>query len=380
MAQGDAQEKTEEASARKKSEARKKGSVAHSVDLTGSLAMLAVILIFPMAMDKIRIGGMETMTIGLRSLPSEITMSLIGRRVLTCAMPLLTGFALVVGSVMLVGTAASTAQVGFVLSGEALKPNFNRMNPMEGFKRLFSRTAWFEAFKSLFKSILVALLAYSVISDSWGRLLSLGGMPLEGAASVTCDVVRSLLVRIVFAWLALAGLDYFFQKKKLSKDLMMSKQELKEEMKEFETNPEVRMAQARRRRQLAKGSLMQTIKNADVILTNPTHYAVALEYDAAKSTAPIVIAKGADHLAARIRELASEHGVPIVPNPPLTRALYHRCDIGDAVPKELFQPVAEVLAYVYRTLRRVRKGGSTGAAAGSPGPRQARTAASSGNA
>lgn len=356
MPESSAQERTEEATPRRRQQARKKGTVAKSSDLTSSIAMLVGLLLMPTALDNLRLGAQTSVTLGLGHLPTSGSMGEIGRQFAICALPSLKGLAILVVALMFVGLGVSVAQVGFVVSGEALTPQFNRLNPIEGVKRLMSRNAWFEAFKALIKSVAIAMLAYSAIMGAFPKLMTLGRVPLESGVNIAAGEVRSLAFKVVGFWLVIAALDYFFQRKRVDRELKMSKQEIKEEMKEHDQNPEVKMAQARRRRQLARRSLIQAIKNADVILTNPTHYAVAIEYDSDKSTVPTITAKGADALAFKMREIAAENDIPIVPNPPLTRALYHQCDIGDVVPKELFQPVAEVLAYVYKTLHRVRKG------------------------
>jgi flagellar biosynthetic protein FlhB len=240
------------------------------------------------------------------------------------------------------------------LSGEALNPSLSRVNPLSGMKRLFSRRAVFEGFKAAFKAGLFTLVAWSAIQSHWNELLSLSALPPAASISVVGALLKTLALRIAILWLFLAAIDYFFQRKQVNKELMMSKEDLRQEMKETETSPELKAAIAARRRKLSKSRMMQAVREADVVITNPTHYAVAVKYEPGKDHAPHVVAKGADLLAARIRELASEHRVPIVPNPPLARTLYRKCEIGDAIPRELFQPVAEVLAYVYRTIKKVR--------------------------
>jgi flagellar biosynthetic protein FlhB len=152
----------------------------------------------------------------------------------------------------------------------------------------------------------------------------------------------------------LAGIDYYFQRKQVDKQLRMSKQEVKQEMKEMEQSAELRGAIARKRRALSRSRMMEAVKKADVIVTNPTHFSIAIKYESGKMYAPQVVAKGADLVALKIREIAKEHKVPIVPNPPLARQLYKKCEVGDFVPREMFQAVAEVLAYVYRTMNRRR--------------------------
>ena len=173
------------------------------------------------------------------------------------------------------------------------------------------------------------------------------GSPTQIAANLSAEGINTK------AWTTQDGQTR--SGKRIDKQLMMSKQEVKQEMKQNEQSQEIRGAIARQRRRMSRQRMAQAMKKADVVVTNPTHYAVAIEYDAGKSTAPIIVAKGTDLMAAKIRELAAQNNVPIVPNPPLARALYRQCEIGDPVPRELFQPVAEVLAFVYKTLRRVRK-------------------------
>jgi len=185
--------------------------------------------------------------------------------------------------------------------------------------------------------------------------MGLSWLSPQAAIATVGLLLRSIAIKVAISWLVLAAVDYFFQRKQVDKQLRMTKEELKQEMKNAETSPELKAAQHRRRRQLSKGRMMQAVKTADVVVTNPTHYAVALMYDPEKHSAPIVVAKGADILAAKIREVAGENKVPIIPNPPLARALYKQCEIGDPVPKELFQAVAEVLAYIFKTLKRLKK-------------------------
>jgi flagellar biosynthesis protein FlhB len=195
---------------------------------------------------------------------------------------------------------------------------------------------------------------WTAIQGSWPIIVNLSGTTAVQTLVAVGGIMKSIALRIAFLWLVLGALDYFFQRKQVDKQLRMSKEELKQEMKESETSPELRMAQMARRRRLSKGRMMDAVKTADVIVTNPTHFAVAIKYEPNKSHAPIVVAKGADFLAAKIREVAGDNRIPIVPNPPLARALYKQCEIGDYVPRELFQAVAEVLAFVYRTLKKVK--------------------------
>ncbi len=350
------QEKTEDATPRRRRDARRKGTVAKSQELTGSLALMTAIFILPTAIGTMGSGFLTGMRSSMSNLPTNLDFSAMGAYSLRMLTPGLPGLAMLVFAIMAVGVSSNFAQVGFVLSGEALQPSFAKINPFEGFKRLLSRKAVFDAAKAALKAGLFAYLVWGEIAGNWGILIGLSWLTPQASMAAVGGLMKAIAIKVGFCWLVLAGIDYIFQKKQVDKQLKMTKEELKQEMKDAETSPELKMAQHKRRRQLSKGRMREAVQKADVIITNPTHFAVAIAYERDKHAAPVVVAKGADFLAARIREVATESKVPIVPNPPLARALYKKCEIGDAVPKELFQPVAEVLAYVYRTLQRVQRG------------------------
>ena len=354
MADQSGQERTEDATLKRRTDARKKGTVARSVELTSSLVLIVLLMAMPLAIGLLGKGFVNGFTNGMQTMPAEATSASILRYCFTVAQPCMAGLAVILGVALVLGVASNVAQVGFVISGESLAPNFAKLNPLEGFKRLLSANAVFDAGKALFKSLLFGFLAYSAVAASWGSLLGLGMVSAPAGLSATGAIARGMAFKVVAVWMGLAAADYFFQRKRVDKMLRMTKEEVKQEMRQQEQSPEIRGAIARKRRQMARGRMMQQLKKADVVITNPTHYAVALMYDHKKQIAPVVVAKGADILAARIRDVAKEHHIPIVPNPPLARALYRQCELGDIVPKELFQPVAEVLAYVYKTIKKVR--------------------------
>jgi flagellar biosynthetic protein FlhB len=354
VADNGGQERTEEATPKRRRDARRKGTVARSVDLTGSLVLMASLLVLPAAIGSMGSGFLTGMRASLADIPSTLDFSAMGSYCGRSLIPSLPGLAILVFTIMAVGVSANFAQVGFVLSTESLTPSFSKINPFEGFKRLFSSRSVFEAAKATLKAGLFGYLVWSEISAHWPTLMCLSWLTPQGSMSAVGLMLKGICIKVGMCWLVLAGVDYFFQRKQVDKQLKMTKEELKQEMKNAESSPELKAAQHRRRRQLSKGRMMQAVATADVIVTNPTHYAVAISYDREKHAAPVVVAKGADILAAKIREVAKENRVPLVPNPPLARALYKKCEIGDAVPKELFQPVAEVLAYIYRTLKNIR--------------------------
>ncbi|MBL8064543.1 MAG: EscU/YscU/HrcU family type III secretion system export apparatus switch protein, partial [Chthonomonadaceae bacterium] len=250
--------------------------------------------------------------------------------------------------------ASNFAQVGFVLSGEPLSPRLDKLNPLPGIKRMFSSKAAFDGVKSFAKMGLFGAIASAAMQERWDEIVRLSWAPPAQAAATVGTLVHSIIVRIAVIWLILAVIDYIFQRKQIDKQLMMTKDELRREMKEQEGSPEVKYAQSQRRRKLAKGGLASKIKQADVIVTNPTHFAVAIKYERNSLAAPMVLAKGVDYLALKMREVAKSEKIPIVENKPLARALYKHCEAGDFVPRHLFGPVAEVLAYVYQSTKKAR--------------------------
>jgi flagellar biosynthesis protein FlhB len=348
------QERTEEATPRRRLEARRKGTVARSAELNNALVMCALIFVLPFAIGNLGTAFLQSMSYGLREIPRDPSFANLTKHWIAVLQPSLLALLPIIGTAMIVGVASNFAQVGFVLSGEALQPKLDKLNPINGFKRIFSVAATVEGAKAALKSFLFGWLAWTSVQAHWEDLVALGYQAPSATLVAVGVLLRSVLMKVAIAWLVLAAIDYFYQRKRTNKQLMMTKQELKQEMKEAETSPELKAAQDRRRRRLAKGRLSENVKKADVIITNPTHYSIAIQYEHGKMHAPVVVAKGVDFLAMKIREIAAEGRIPMVPNPPLARALYKKCEVGDNVPRELFQAVAEVLAYVYRTLDKVR--------------------------
>lgn len=355
MAESGGQERTEEATPKRKQDARKKGTVARSTDLTGALVLLAIGMVMPTVATMFASGLLPSFSLMGKNMPSDLDPHSIQQFIGNFLLQTLKPLALLVGTVMVVGVASNFAQVGFMLSGEPLSPKLEKIDPLQGFKRLFSSRSAVESLKVIFKSLVFGGLAYDVIKKHQDELVTLGWMNPAGAASAVGQLLHTILIRIAVAWLVLAALDYFYQRKQVSKQLRMTREELKREMKEAETSPELKGAMMQRRRKLLKGRITDTVPKADVVITNPTHFAIAIKYERSKMHAPIVVAKGQDYLASKIREIAKANRVPIVPNPPLARQLYKQCDVGDAIPRELFTAVAEVLAYVYKTLKRVKR-------------------------
>jgi flagellar biosynthetic protein FlhB len=245
------------------------------------------------------------------------------------------------------GLAVNVAQVGFHPAPAGVKPDAKKLNPITGAKNLFGSRALVEAVKGALKVTVVGAVTAFALLPEIEDLAALVGTPPSVLLPQIAQTALRIIQRAAFADLVLAILDYAYQKWKFEKDLKMDKQEVKDEHKQQELPGEVKGAQRRRARELAARRMMDDVPTADVVVTNPTHYSVALRYDA-DNPAPVVVAKGVDQLAFKIREVAREAGVMVVPDPPLARSLYGIVDVGHAIPEELYQGVAELLAYVYR--------------------------------
>jgi flagellar biosynthetic protein FlhB len=261
-----------------------------------------------------------------------------------------------VGALMLVGVVANLAQVGFMFSHQALKPDWQRLNPLTGLKRIFSGRGLVELLKSLLKLTIIGVIVYITLRDHYPTLASTSRMSLAAAASSLTQIGLTVGLRVGAAMLVLAVADYFFQRYEFEKSLRMTKQEVIEEAKRQE-NPQLKARIRSRQRQLAMSRMMAAVPKADVVITNPTHLAVALSYKKGQMRAPQVVAKGERLVAGRIKEIAQAHGVPLVENKPLARALFSSVEIGHEVPLDLYQAVAEVLAFVYRLKNSYRLSG-----------------------
>ena len=248
---------------------------------------------------------------------------------------------------ILVGVLSTYVQIGFLFTTEVIKPKFSKLNPINGLKRIFSSRSVFELIKSIVKVILVGWVAWSSIQNEFINLMKLMDLPLVSVAGYLADTALGIAIKICFALLVVSAVDYYFQFRKYEKDIRMSKQEVKEEYKQMEGNPEIKSRIKQKQREISMRRMLKDVPQADVVITNPTHYAVAIKYDTNKMSAPYVLAKGVDFMAIRIKEVAKENKVYIMENVALAQALYNTVDIGEPVPPELYKAVAEVLAFVY---------------------------------
>jgi len=342
----DRHEKTEKATPKRKKDARNKGQVARSADLGGWLSLLiatsAMPAVFGLAEKRlVGLEGVVTRVIANPTVPGALAVLGSG---LSDAMMII----LPIGAVMaLLGVSVSVAQVGLNLSGHGITPKFSKLNPVQGLKRVLSKRGLWELAKSLIKMTVIGFLAYRSILGMWHTLVGTQPVAIGPLLTYAGSTLIGFVRTIAIAGFLLGVADYAYQRRKLNSDLKMTKQEVKEESKQREGDPRLKGAIRRKQRSMSRLRMMAEVARADVIITNPTHYAVALKYDRGRSSAPRVVAKGADDVAARIREAATEHGVPILEDPPLARAIFAACEIEDEIPEAMYMAVARLLAFVY---------------------------------
>jgi flagellar biosynthesis protein FlhB len=346
-------ERTEKPTGKRRDEARKKGQVARSNDVNGAVVTLAALLALsstgPKLVGKLEAAMYQGLT--LISTPDVVSRQGIGTL-------LKTSFGSVAGSVapiaftcMAGGLLANVAQNRPRLNLQALKPDPKRISPVGGIKRLFGPSGAFEAAKGVLKVIVMSVVVLTAILPNLDTLAGSVGMSPQDMLSTLGHMILTIAKRAALAYVVIAAIDYVFQRWRHEKGLKMSKEDIKEESKAHNTPPEVRAAIRRRQLQAARARMMAAVPQADVVVTNPTHFAVALAYDGTKE-APEVLAKGPDLVALQIRRIAEEHGVPIVEDPPLARSLYASVEVGRQIPEEFFQAVAQLLAFVYRMANR----------------------------
>lgn len=357
---GQGGEKTEEPTAKKLEDARKEGQVAKSREIANGLGIMALFLVL-----KLWVGNMGKSFLGLfdyiygqipdavqliASPAPEATMS----RFFSHAVLLIIQIVLPVFLVgFVVAFVSDYMQVKWKPTAKPLQPKFSKLNPVSGFKKIFSANALIELVKSIAKILIIFYVSYSFLKGKAEQLFLLYDLALMPAVILIGDTVVNLGIRIAAVYMILAMADFAYQKFKFHKDMKMTKQEVKEEYKNQEGNPEIKGKIRQKMREASQRRMMQALPEADVVITNPTHYAVAVKYDPDVSPAPIVIAKGEDYLAQKIKEVAREHSIEIVENKPLARMLYANVDIGAEIPPELYQAVAEVLAFVYHIKGRI---------------------------
>lgn len=342
-------EKTEKATPKKRQDARKKGQIAKSMELSGASVLISGVLSLMAFGGYIRERFMALYTdVFMNRMTMEITPENVISLFNHYGLQILVMLAPVLALTFVVAAGVTLAQVGFMTTGEGITPKFSKLNPIKGFKNIFSMRSLVEMLKSILKLVIIAYLVYTTIWGERDNIAGLSHVSPERIFRFAADMTISIGIKIGAALLVMAFLDYLYQRYEHEKNLRMSKQEIKDEYKKSEGDPLIKGKIRERQRRMAMQRMMQEVPKADVIITNPTHFAVALKYDGTAMEAPEIVAKGQDFVALRIRELARQHGVAVMENKPLARALFQRAEIGDSVPPDLFQAVAEVLAYVYK--------------------------------
>ena len=347
-------EKTEPATAKKLREAREDGKVVKSKELTAAFDLIILFLVLKIFVsvvgnrlmnsfvdiygripDFVRENAVDVTEKSVAALMSDVL-----TQILIVCVPFF-AFGFVVTALI------SVIQVGWKVTGKPLQPKFDKFNPINGFKRIFSKDSIFELVKSILKIFVIVYVAYTSIRGHAQDIFILYEIPLMQAIMLCGTVIINAGLKISLVYLVIGLADFIYQKYRFNEDMKMTKQEVKDEFKNTEGNPEIKGRQRQRMREASRRRMMQDVPKADVVITNPTHFAVAIKYDAETSKTPVGLAKGEDYLAQKIKEAAREHHIEIVENKPLARMLYANVDIGQEIPPELYQAVAEILAMVY---------------------------------
>ena len=349
MPETDFEERTEEATPRRREEAREKGQVAKSHDLCAALTLLGSLVILQVTGQDM-LGALALVT--RKSLDSlclgALTEESIRQYYAYASVFIFASCAPLVLGILAVGIASNLVQSGFVWTAEPLKPDFARLDPFRGLSGMLSKRGFVRLLVSLFKVLVIAAVAWVTIKSYLPATSAAVDLAPGKAVTFASGLVLKFGYRVGTALLVLALLDFGFQKWQYERDLMMTRQELKEELRRMEGDPMTRERRKRIQRQVAMQRMMANVHKADVVITNPTELAIALEYDPDAMDAPVCVAKGAGFIAGKIRELAAAAGVPIVENKPIAQMLYRKVEVGAQIPVELYQAVAEILAYVYR--------------------------------
>ena len=353
---GEGGEKTEPATAKKLKDAREEGKVAKSKELTAAFSLIVLFLclkifisyvgeslinLFPAIYNTMA----DFVRINEGALSAQAVSSLFFDVIIRWLLIVLPFFAFGFVITILV----SIVQVGWKVSTKPMKPELSKFNPINGFKRIFSKDSIFQLLLSIVKIGLIGYIAYSSLKDRVNDLLILYDLSMNQAVALVGTLIIDIGLKISLVYLIIGIADFAYQKYKFNDDMKMTKQEVKDEYKNTEGDPQIKGRQRRKMQEVSQKRMMQDVPKADVVITNPTHLAVALKYDAEVSSAPVVLAKGEDFLAQRIKEVARENQIEIVENKPLARMLYHNVDIGTEITPELYQAVAEVLAVVFQT-------------------------------
>lgn len=349
-----ADEKTEKATPKKRQDERKKGKVAKSQDINTAFLLFfcfVILVVFGGFMKDIMITMFQHSF--TEYINWDVTIPSVGQVLTETSLELLKMLAPIMVVAILAGLAANFTQIGFLFTTEPLKLDLKKLDPIQGAKKIFSARALVELLKSLLKITFIGTITFLIIWIYKDEMMMLAFKTAENAIGFFGRITIIMGVSAAFALLFLSVFDYTYQKYDFEKSLKMSKKDVKDEHKNIEGDPQIKAKIKEKQRQMATRRMMSEVPSADVVITNPTHFAIAIKYDEDKASAPYVVAKGADQIAFKIREIAKANNVVTVENKPLARTLYDVIEIGDIIPEEFYQAVAEMLAYVYRLEKKV---------------------------
>lgn len=346
-------EKTEEPTQKKLEDARKKGQAAKSREFVSAITMMGILLAV-ISFGGISLNAIENFL--SRSLETAGSIYLSQGTLLYMFINYALEFAKITLplflTVVIFGILGNVAQTGFIHSNEAIKPRFDRINPINGFKRMFSSATLMELLKSIANILILGYVLISYIVGQVPSIVSSSDMSVNSLILIPAGLAKSELIKTAMVVCVIGGIDLIYQKLSFKKEMMMTKQEVKEEYKEMEGDPQIKSRIRRKQREIASRRMMHEVPKATVVITNPTHIAVALRYEKKKDAAPIVVAKGVDQIAERIKQIARDNNVPVIENKPVARMLYKKVDIDETIPVEMYQAVAEILAVVYSIKRK----------------------------
>ncbi|TGE39997.1 flagellar biosynthesis protein FlhB [Desulfosporosinus fructosivorans] len=348
-------EKKHPATPKRKADARKKGQVFKSQEAISALMLMGLVSVLKYWIPSMLL-RMEKLFLYIFGISSDWTERSVASLMVNILWLGIQIMAPIFATGLMVALIANYMQVGVLFTGESMKPQLSRVSLISGAKRMFGVKAWVEMTKSLAKVILIGYFLYASFRDRIDLYPALQQLDVRQGAVFLGQALMELAWKISLSFLGLAALDYLYQRWEYEKNLRMSHEELKQEYKQSEGSPELKSEIKKRQRAMAMSRMMQDMKQADVVVTNPTHYAVALRYDLKVQKAPYVVAKGQDQIALRMRELAKEYDLVIMENKPLARALYAQVEIGQGIPADLYKAVAEVLAFVYRLKKKKSAG------------------------
>jgi flagellar biosynthesis protein FlhB len=350
MADENKDSKTEEASSKKITDTQEKGNFAQSREISSAFVLLASIISFSIAGRGVTETVIKTWYSNLAEMgTANLNISELFRLMTWNMQSFFLMIAPILIPIMVAGLLSNVVQTGgFKFSLNPLKPKWSKLNPLKGFGRIFSKNSLMELFKSIFKISIVAFIAYQTINSHWDEIPTLTGYGVGQLLFFMGEVMVEIMIKVLLVMIFLAALDFSFQKFTYLENLRMTKQEVKDERKDTDGNPQIKQRIRSAQMDMMRRRMMSDVPDADVVITNPTHFSIAIKYDTDIDAAPVVVAKGQNDIALKIREIAKENNVPLVEDRPLARTLYKTVEVGQLIPASLYKAVAEILAYVFK--------------------------------